>query len=91
MLVAASYSSMQLAFTGESQKSEKSYSLPKWKKRTPPDRLTTGLMLSEFSNRIWGLGIGSGNLSHFAESPATEAKCIKFKPNLVSAVYYAHR
>jgi hypothetical protein len=91
MLVAASYSFMQLAFTGGSQKGEKSYTLPKWRKRTPPDRLTTGLMLSEFRNRIWGLGIGSGNLSHFADSPATETKCIKFKPNLVSAVYYAHR
>ena len=91
MLVAAGYSFMQLAFTSVSQKGEKSYSLPKWRKRTPPDRLTTGLMLSEFRNRIWGLGIGSGNLSHFADNPGTETKCLKFKPDLVSAVYYAHR
>ncbi len=90
MLVAASYAFMQLAFTGESQ-GKKSYCLPKWRKKRPPDRLTTGLMVSELRKMIWGLGIGSGNLSHFANRQGSGAKCLKFKPDLASAVYYAHR
>lgn len=90
-LMTASYAFMQLAFTCKGTQGVSVRKLPKWRKHDPPDRLTTGLMQSEFRNQIWGLGIGSGNLPHFVKSKESLTKCLKFKADLASAVYYAHR
>ena len=91
ILVAASYSFMLLAFTKSLNQGRSIYKLPKWRKNNPPDRLSTGVMISEFRNQIWGLGIGAGNLRHFVNARETVTKSLKFNPNLESAVYYAHR
>ncbi len=90
-LIAISYAFMQLSFTKNGQERKTVYKLPKWRRNTPLKRLSTCMMISEMRNQIWGLGIGSGNLSHFRNSHSAVTKLVKFKPTLEDAVYYAHR
>lgn len=90
-LIAISYAFMQLSFTKNGQERKTVYKLPKWRRNAPLKRLSTCMMISEMRNQIWGLGIGSGNLSHFRNSHSAVTKLVKFTPSLEDAVYYAHR
>gem|GEM_PF-6585208 len=90
-LVAFSYALMQLAFTAPGYDGQQIHRLPKWRRKSPPQRLTTGMMISELRSRIWGLAVDGNNLSHFVYRQRTAAKLLKFQPDLRSAVLYAHR
>lgn len=90
-LIAISYAFMQLSFTKQGTKTKPVHKLPKWRGSTPPKRLSTGMMISELRNQIWGLGFGTSNLAHFGNNQGVVPKSLKFNPKLQDAVYYAHR
>ncbi len=78
-LIAISYAFMQLSFTKQGTKTKTVHKLPKWRGSTPPKRLSTGMMISELRNQIWGLGFGTSILLRDNEETKESVSiCIKF-------------
>jgi hypothetical protein len=90
-LTALSYAFLQLASTAPGVTASFSGHLPKWRGQTEPGRMSTGMMITEMRNAVWGLAVNGKNLGHFVNRRSATAKLLKFRPSLETAVLYAHR
>jgi len=67
-----------------------SVSLPKWRRREPPRRATTGLLINQLRGELWSRHLRRESLSHFCSHPAPVAKSDKPSTDLASALFYSH-
>lgn len=64
--------------------------LPRWRRRMPPRRPTTGHLVSQLRVELWSQCLRRETLSHFRSHPAPDQKSEKLGTHLASAVFYAH-
>lgn len=64
--------------------------LPRWRRREPPQRPTTGQLISQLRVELWSQSLRRDTLSHFRSRTAPDVKCAKLGAHLASAVFYAH-
>ena len=64
--------------------------LPRWRRREPPRRPTTGLLLSQLRVELWSQCLRRDTLSHFRSPTFPEQNAHKLEAHLASAVFHAH-
>lgn len=64
--------------------------LPRWRRRVPPRRPTTGQLISQLRVELWSQCLRRGTLSHFRSRSAADQNPTKLGTHLASAVFYAH-
>lgn len=64
--------------------------LPRWRRREPPRRPTTSLLISQLRVELWSQCLRRETLSHFRARRGPDEKCDKPGAHLASAVFYAH-
>ena len=64
--------------------------LPRWRRRQPPLRPTTGQLISQLRVELWSQCLRRDTLSHFRSRSVPDQKCDKLGAHLASAVFYAH-
>lgn len=64
--------------------------LAKWRRREPPRRATTGLLINQLRVELWSLHLRTESLSHFCSRHAPDHKSHKPSTDLASAVFYSH-
>lgn len=64
--------------------------LAKWRRREPPRRATTGLLVNQLRVELWSRHLRPESLSHFCSRPAPHQKSDKPSLDLASAVFYSH-
>jgi DDE superfamily endonuclease len=64
--------------------------LAKWRRREPPRRATTGLLINQLRVELWSRQIRPESLSHFCAVSRPDQKSDKPTTDLASAVFYAH-
>lgn len=64
--------------------------LAKWRRREPPRRATTGLLVNQLRVELWSRHLRRESLSHFCSPPAPNQKSHKPSHDLASAVFYSH-
>jgi hypothetical protein len=63
--------------------------LPKWRRRTPPPRPTTSLLLSQLRVELWSHCLRQESLTHFRSTTPSTQKSPKPALDLASAVFLA--
>jgi hypothetical protein len=64
--------------------------LAKWRRREPPRRATTGLLINQLRVELWSRHLRAESLSHFCSRPAPDHKSDKPSTDLASALFYSH-
>ena len=64
--------------------------LPRWRRRVPPRRPTTGMLISQLRVELWSQCLRTGSLSHFRTRTQRDHNAHKPDAHLASAVFYAH-
>jgi len=64
--------------------------LAKWRRREPPRRATTGLLINQLRVELWSRHLRTESLSHFCSPHAPDHKSHKLSTDLASAVFYSH-
>lgn len=64
--------------------------LAKWRRREPPRRPTTGLLINQLRVELWSRHLRPESLSHFCSRPGPEQKSDKPSHDLASALFYSH-
>ena len=64
--------------------------LPRWRRRVPPRRPTTGQLVSQLRVELWSQCLRRATLSHFRSRCVHDQKSDKLGAHLGSAVFYAH-
>lgn len=64
--------------------------LPRWRRREPPRRPTTGLLLSQLRVELWSQCLRRDTLSHFRSRTSPDHNAHKPEAHLASAVFHAH-
>ncbi len=64
--------------------------LAKWRRREPPRRATTGLLVNQLRVELWSRQIRAESLSHFSNQSRPEQKSDKPSTDLASALFYTH-
>lgn len=64
--------------------------LAKWRRREPPRRATTGLLLNQLRVELWSRCLRRESLSHFCSLHPPDQNADKPSPDLASAVFYSH-
>jgi hypothetical protein len=64
--------------------------LAKWRRRTPPRRPTTGLLINQLRVELWSRHLRRESLSHFCSRPSPDQKSDKPAHDLASALFYSH-
>lgn len=64
--------------------------LPRWRRREPPRRPTTGLLISQLRVELWSQCLRRDTLSHFRSRTAPNQNAHKLEAHLASAIFYAH-
>lgn len=64
--------------------------LPRWRRRQPPRRPTTGRLLSQLRVELWSQCLRRESLSHFHSTQPSDLKSDKSTAHLAAAVFYAH-
>jgi hypothetical protein len=64
--------------------------LPKWRRRDPPRRPTTALLLSQLRVEIWSQSIRRDSLQQFWSRRPPDQKSTKLGSSLAAAVFHAH-
>lgn len=62
--------------------------LPKWRRRVPPRRASTGLLLNQLRAELWSRFLGTESLSQLSTPPASHHNPDKPLTDLASAVLY---
>lgn len=64
--------------------------LPRWRRREPPRRATTGLLISQLRVELWSQCLRRHTLSHFRARTKSDQNPPKLGAHLASAVFHAH-
>jgi hypothetical protein len=64
--------------------------LPKWRRREPPARATTALLINQLRVELWSRHLRTESLSHFCSTAHPNQKYDKPSTDLASAVFHAH-
>jgi hypothetical protein len=64
--------------------------LAKWRRRHPPRRATTGLLINQLRVELWSRHLRSGSLSHFCSRQRPNHNQDKPPTDLASALFYSH-
>lgn len=64
--------------------------LAKWRRREPPRRATTGLLINQLRVELWSRHLRRESLSHFHSRPAPDHNPDKPSTDLASALFYSH-
>lgn len=64
--------------------------LAQWRRREPPRRATTGLLLNQLRVELWSRCLRRESLSHFCSLRPPDQNADKPSPDLASAVFYSH-
>lgn len=64
--------------------------LPRWRRRHPPRRATTGLLINQLRVELWSRHLRTESLSHFCSHTRPHHKSDKPSTDLASALFYAH-
>ena len=64
--------------------------LPKWRRKKPPRRATTGLLISQLRVELWSQCLRRDTLRQFWSRPAPNQKLPKPGSALAAAVFHAH-
>ena len=64
--------------------------LPRWRRRQPPRRPTTSLLLSQLRVELWSHCLRPESLSHFRSRTPPDHNPEKLTAHLAPAVFYAH-
>lgn len=64
--------------------------LPKWRRKTPPPRPTTALLLSQLRVEFWSQCLRRDSLKHFWSRRPPNEKSVKLGSTLASAVFHTH-
>ena len=64
--------------------------LAKWRRREPPRRATSGLLINQLRVELWSRHLRRESLSHFRSHPAPVQKSDKPSTDLASALFYSH-
>ena len=64
--------------------------LAKWRRREPPRRATTGLLINQLRVELWSRHLHPESLSHFCSKAHSNQKSDKPFTDLASAVFYSH-
>ena len=64
--------------------------LAKWRRREPPRRATTGLLINQLRVELWSRHLRRESLSHFYSRPAPDQNSDNPPHDLASAVFYSH-
>lgn len=64
--------------------------LPKWRRREPPRRATTGLLINQLRVELWSRHLRTESLSHFCSLSRPNHKSDKPSTDLASALFYSH-
>ena len=73
---------------GESGQPE-SVPLPRWRRRDPPARATTGRLLNQLRYELWASALRPESLAGFTSQSTPDQKPGKLPPQLASATFYA--
>ena len=63
---------------------------PKWRRREPPRRATTGLLINQLRVELWSRHLRRESLSHFSSGPSHDHNPDKPSTDLASALFYSH-
>ena len=64
--------------------------LARWRRREPPRRATTGLLINQLRVELWSRHLRPESLSHFGAPGRPHPKSDKPATDLASALFYAH-
>ena len=64
--------------------------LPKWRRKTPPRRATTSLLISQLRVELWSQCLRPETLKHFWSRPPSDKNPLKPGSALAAAVFHAH-
>lgn len=64
--------------------------LAKWRRREPPRRATTGLLINQLRVELWSRHLRPESLSHFCTRHRPDQKSDKPSTDLASALFYSH-
>ena len=64
--------------------------LPKWRRREPPRRATTGLLISQLRVELWSQCLRAESLKQFWSRTPADQKSLKPLSSLAAAVFHAH-
>lgn len=64
--------------------------LAKWRRREPPRRATTGLLINQLRVELWSRHLRTDSLSHFCSLSPPNHKSLKPSSDLASALFYSH-
>lgn len=64
--------------------------LAKWRRREPPRRATTGLLINQLRVELWSPHLRTQSLSHFCSLARPNQKSDKPDTDLASALFYSH-
>lgn len=64
--------------------------LPKWRRREPPRRATTGLLVGQLRVELWARHLRPESLSRFRSARPPDQKSHKPDTDLASALFHAH-
>lgn len=64
--------------------------LAKWRRREPPRRATTGLLINQLRVELWSRHLRPESLSHFCSRARPDQKSQKPSTDLASALFYSH-
>jgi hypothetical protein len=64
--------------------------LPKWRRRHPPRRATTGLLINQLRVELWSRHLRTESLTHFCSHTQPHHKSDKPSTDLASALFYSH-
>ena len=63
--------------------------LPRWRRRTPPARATTGRLINQLRYELWAAALRPESLAGFTSQTTPDPKPEKLQPHLASATFYA--
>jgi hypothetical protein len=64
--------------------------LAKWRRKEPPRRANTGLLVNQLRVELWSRHLRRESLSHFTNTRTSDHKSHKPSTDLASAVFYSH-
>jgi hypothetical protein len=63
--------------------------LPRWRRRTPPARATTGRLINQLRYELWAQALRPESLAGFTSQRRPDTKPEKLQPHLASSTFYA--
>ena len=63
--------------------------LAKWRRREPPRRAATGMLINQLRVELWSRHLRRESLSHFCSRSSPHQNSVKPSTDLASALFYA--